>query len=217
MGGELWELWDTEMGYSHTSLLHEETQDQPDHDGAEPLWGVYQVRPDRSTHLHIFPHTTFEWRAAEYGVDPDDVDTLIDIVLHEPFIPSMHDPLVWENEAVARVVRETRNLPTCWTPGVSDETRLQAHLERIASVKRHRVQMVAAPQVERQAALKFVGSDRVAEKDPLSPIRAMRLDPVRVQGRRMAVAQRRAAAGFGRPSFTVKPPSTFVGMHPVRA
>lgn len=35
--------------------------------------------------LHIFPPETLEWRAAEYGIDPSDVDTLLDVVLAEPY------------------------------------------------------------------------------------------------------------------------------------
>ena len=35
---------------------------------------------------HCFPKDIFEWRAAEYGIDPTDMDTLIDIVLSEPFL-----------------------------------------------------------------------------------------------------------------------------------
>lgn len=35
---------------------------------------------------HCFPKDIFEWRAAEYGIDPSDMDTLIDIVLSEPFL-----------------------------------------------------------------------------------------------------------------------------------
>lgn len=35
---------------------------------------------------HCFPKDTFEWRAAEYGIDPRDMATLLDIVLAEPFL-----------------------------------------------------------------------------------------------------------------------------------
>lgn len=36
--------------------------------------------------IHAFPYDTLEWRAAEYGIDPSDVDTLMDIVLAEPYL-----------------------------------------------------------------------------------------------------------------------------------
>lgn len=38
---------------------------------------------------HIMPVDTFEWRAAEYGIDPADFDTLLDIVIHEPYLPPL--------------------------------------------------------------------------------------------------------------------------------
>lgn len=35
---------------------------------------------------HTLPLDTMEWRAAEYGIDPSDVETLLDIVLVEPYL-----------------------------------------------------------------------------------------------------------------------------------
>jgi hypothetical protein len=35
---------------------------------------------------YVFPKDTLEWRAAEYGLDPADTQTLLDIVLFEPHI-----------------------------------------------------------------------------------------------------------------------------------
>lgn len=42
--------------------------------------------PDGRRHRHTFPTDTMEWRAAEYGLDPSDVDTLLEIVLAEPHL-----------------------------------------------------------------------------------------------------------------------------------
>lgn len=36
---------------------------------------------------HVFPDDTLEWRAAEYGIDPADTETLLDMVLWEPHLP----------------------------------------------------------------------------------------------------------------------------------
>jgi len=36
--------------------------------------------------VHVFPKDIMEWRAAEYGIDPADRDTLLDIVLVEPYL-----------------------------------------------------------------------------------------------------------------------------------
>lgn len=42
-------------------------------------------------HAHAFPESTFEWRAAEYELDPADMQTLLDIVIHEPHLPEGWD------------------------------------------------------------------------------------------------------------------------------
>lgn len=44
------------------------------------------TRPDGLRHRLSFPADTLEWRAAEYGIDPTDLDTLLDMVLSEPFL-----------------------------------------------------------------------------------------------------------------------------------
>jgi hypothetical protein len=51
-------------------------------------WELHVLRPDQSKWLHIINKVTFDWRAAEYGVDPADVDTLLDICMHERHIPT---------------------------------------------------------------------------------------------------------------------------------
>lgn len=57
-------------------------------------WVVERVHTDDDgtvvTSQHFFPPDTLEWRAAEYGIDPSDVDTLMDIVLAEPYLTDQH-------------------------------------------------------------------------------------------------------------------------------
>lgn len=49
--------------------------------------------PDGGRCQYIFPTDTLEWRAAEYGLDPLDLDTLLEIVLAEPYLdPDPEDP-----------------------------------------------------------------------------------------------------------------------------
>lgn len=55
-----------------------------EHDGA--LMRADVTRPDGSRCQHTFPVDTLEWRAAEYGLDPSDVDTLLEVVLAEPHL-----------------------------------------------------------------------------------------------------------------------------------
>lgn len=213
---EIWTVWDAELAYSATSLTQSggERPEQRSHDGAEPLWGVYRVRPDGGTHLHVIPQSAFEWRSAEYGIDPEDLDTLLDVILHEPWIPDPHDALSLADPAAVAVLQETHGLPTCWTPGVPPADRLQAHLARIDAVKTHRVCMEPEQQQMRQDALLYVGSDRVAPVDPLEPIKTLtRLDPLRVRARTMAVAWYRDSLQMPMtPTFEQKPAGTFVGM-----
>ncbi|MER6171372.1 hypothetical protein [Streptosporangium sp. NPDC001681] len=214
-------IWDSELSYTATPLADQVTSrtqmSPPAADGAEPVWGVRMVLEGMEG-SHSFPHSTLEWRAAEYGIDPDDVDTLLDVILHEPYMASPDDPLSWQDPATAAYLEATHGLPTCWTPGVGASDRLAAHLVRVAEVKRHRVLCEPEPREQRQAALLYVGSKRRATPDPLDPIKTgVRLDPIRVQARRMAVDWIRTGFDGPRlPSRALKPPSTFVG-EPLRA
>lgn len=48
--------------------------------------GIWQITYtiDGHTHSHVFPHSTFHWRVAEYGLDPNNVDGLLEAILYEP-------------------------------------------------------------------------------------------------------------------------------------
>lgn len=54
--------------------------------GSRMCWAVASTGPDGVRRLHVFPPDTLAWRAAEYGIDPADSHTLLDIVLHERFM-----------------------------------------------------------------------------------------------------------------------------------
>ncbi|SEU46642.1 hypothetical protein [Nonomuraea wenchangensis] len=222
---ELVEVWDAELSYTHTPLMDTPGPVPAHADGAEPLWCVYQYAPATQMEIHhALPHTLFEWRAAMHGIDPDDTATLLDVALHEPYLPAADDMFASDDPSAASVLAETRGLPTWQTPGVPDADRLAACLAQIEAVKTHRVRLEAAPLTARLKALVYVGSDRALADDPLEPVTSlMRLDPVRVQARRQAVewvrAGREAAAAAGRglivPTFHgPKPAGTFVGMQP---
>lgn len=54
---------------------------------AEPVWMVSYHRSDTGqVHTHGFPHEILVNLCAEYEHDPKDVDTLIQLVLHQPHI-----------------------------------------------------------------------------------------------------------------------------------
>lgn len=206
-----WTVWDAELSYGPVYYAQRDTA-RANPMGAEPLWGVAVVKEDGSRFLKTFPHSTLEWRAAEYGIDPDDKDTLLDVILHESYIPREDDPLALMDPTSSQILSATRGTPTCWTPGVSDRDRLEAHLNRIAAVKKYRVRIEPASVADRQGALAFVGSRRIAPPDPLEPIKAARLDPIRVEARRLAVEWARSAGTVREPNFEFKPPDTFMGM-----
>jgi len=215
---EIVQVWDAELSYTHTSLQPTGSPVPMHAYGAEPIWCVYQFAPAEGVEIHhALPHTLLEWRSAMYGIDPDDVATLMDVALHEPYIPDPGDTLARTDPAAVAVLEATHGLPTCWTPGVPEADRRAACLARIRAVKEHRVRLEPAPQGLRAEALAFVGSDRAAPPDPLEPIMSLiRLDPVRVEGRRMAAEWLRAhhVDQPPQPTFHLKPPATFVGMQP---
>lgn len=210
MAALVWRVWDCELAYSHTSLTGDSQVggQVSDPSGAEPRWGIYEVDPWGSTGTGEVPHSRLEWTAAAHGVDPEDIDTLIDIILHTRFLPDPDDALAWGHPTTAAILEEIADLPDAYTPGVSDATRREAHLTRIAAVKTHLARVEAAPQTDRQAALVYIGSKRIAPADPLAPMRSIRLDGHRVQARKLAVEWRR---GTGRPTAKRKPPQTFMG------
>lgn len=59
-------------------------------EGGQQFWSVDGTRTADDGTLqpfrHLFPLDTMEWRAAEYGIDPADTATLLDIVLTEPYL-----------------------------------------------------------------------------------------------------------------------------------
>lgn len=70
-----------------------------------PCWRVGVRGPDGSQREYIFPLATLEWRAAEYGIDPADIDTLLHVILHEPHLTAPEEegggsrdkgPTLWE-------------------------------------------------------------------------------------------------------------------------
>lgn len=87
-----------------------------------PCWLVTLLKPDGSTHATVMPTAALEWRAAEYGIDPTDVDTLLDVILHEPHLPMADDPV--------RGPRYADDGPDLWTAENTSVAR-EAHLARI--------------------------------------------------------------------------------------
>lgn len=100
----------------------ESVEDQR-HSGVD-CWQVITRAADGHGLTHLFPKATLEWRAAEFGIDPDDVDALLDAVLHEAFIDDVED-------GPATDILAARN---------TSEAQ-QSHAVRIAAVKASREQI----------------------------------------------------------------------------
>ncbi|MET9517409.1 hypothetical protein [Streptomyces sp. NPDC002994] len=154
-----------------------------------PCWMVTMRRPDNGLHQFLFPQATLAHRAAEYGIDAADTDTLLDIVLHEQFAPHPEDPVTAADDPVAKAglrspavasrgtVRVGDLVPTTlYTASTTAEARV-AHLMRIEHAKTHVVR-VAAPS-DAQAA------------DPLDVIRRTPVDAAAVTKLRARVDENR--------------------------
>lgn len=95
--------------------------------GDLPIWRIIYDKGDGTVHLQVMPQSILLSRAAEYDIDPTDTDTLIDMVLHEPFMAP----------------EEGSGLPALFSaPSVSSAR--EAHLARIAHAKENRVSAVSA-------------------------------------------------------------------------
>jgi len=124
------------------------------------LWRVTSLRPDNVLHCHVFPKTTMQSRAAEYGIDPTDTNTLLDIVLHEPYMVSPLDHFYDEDEdpvvkaglmgTAKTVIHNLRTGKTirpgepmaAWCYNCCEETARQAHLMRLDHCKKNRVHVL---------------------------------------------------------------------------
>lgn len=123
--------------------------------GPTECWQVRQQRSD-GHHITIFPTSALEWRAAEYDIDPgspDGLEQIIDILLHEPFVP---DPIEHRRADPAAAKGLTapstqaihglsigETAPVTLHNAPDRATARAAHLERIAHTKRTRVVVTA--------------------------------------------------------------------------
>ncbi|WP_030168913.1 hypothetical protein [Streptomyces sp. NRRL S-813] len=111
-------------------------------------WAILMARPDGSKHAYVFPKYTLEQRAAEYGLDPGDVEGLLDIVLHEQFVHAPGGP--GTQDAAARqgmlspalmnsgTARKGDMVPTDLFNAPTIEQARDAHLARVEHAKQTR-------------------------------------------------------------------------------
>jgi hypothetical protein len=55
-------------------------------------WRIICRKPDDTFHYHFMPKVILENLAAEYRIDPRDIDTLLDVALHQSFVPNPLGP-----------------------------------------------------------------------------------------------------------------------------
>lgn len=104
---------------------------------------------------HLFPKATLEWRAAEYGIDPADVDTLLDVVLHEQLFDDDTAAAAESDLAAAHSTTEART----------------GHLARIATFKeQYRIVMDAGGPLDVIRARPAISAQGVRDKQELVDI-----------------------------------------------
>ncbi|MFC6884678.1 MULTISPECIES: hypothetical protein [Actinomadura] len=134
--------------------------------GTTPCWMVTLVRPDGGRSGHVFPKSTLEWRAAEYGIDPDDIEALLDIVLHEPYLPDP-GPTPEGARGAGAAPAAVPNVQAAAGDLAAVRRARAVHLERIAGLKRTGVRVVQDEDADPLKAIRDhhgVDPERVAEK-----------------------------------------------------
>lgn len=153
-------------------------------------WYVTYQRPDGGLFAHVFPKFTLAQRVAEYDLDPGDVDAILDVVLHEPFIPDptkepnhADDPAAKKGMTTAAKrargkVKKGDQVPVWLFNAETIADARAAHLERVRHCKANTVR-VTQPKAKAGAR---------AAADPLDVIRgAYRHDEDDVRQRREVV------------------------------
>ncbi|GHE47207.1 hypothetical protein GCM10017673_56300 [Streptosporangium violaceochromogenes] len=214
------QIYDSQASFTYRAtpadLPH--PQLRPARDDVHPIWGVAlhfpawradPATPSNGDHWEIIPHALLEEYASRFGFDPDELDTIVDVVLHQHAkIPDASDALAWQQPAAAAVLKAVGDLPDHLDPRMPYGERREVVLARAAAAKEHLVVMSPAPLQDRQGALDWRAAvitqaaaeaeesgvalapqyeldvHAVAPEHPLEPILAARLDPARVAARR---------------------------------
>ncbi|MEU6365776.1 hypothetical protein ABZ876_08470 [Streptomyces sp. NPDC046931] len=107
------------------------------------LWYVAYEDAAGERHTHVFPKSTLEWRAAEYGLtDPAEI---LDVILHEAHTPDPRPRRVMRSltSPTAHVKAEVEPV-TLYTATSTTQART-AHLDRIRATKTGRARIVNPP------------------------------------------------------------------------
>lgn len=96
--------------------------------GTEPAWVVDIAREDGVAWCYAFPHSAFEHRAAEYGINPYDADTLTDVILQE-FVMMDYGLGVDHNDPTFVYNTDEGSARTAHLKRVSDSKSIVAHVD----------------------------------------------------------------------------------------
>jgi len=152
-----------------------------------PVYCIDYTKPDGTHHRHITPPEALAWRAAEYDIDPADVDTLIDIIVHEVFIPDPTKP--WNRKtdaAVKKGMLRKGGAPVTLANSTSAVEAREAHMARIEEVKKTR-------NITKASATKLQAMKKPADADVFAVIRKRGVDPTVVQSMRVEVQKMKSA------------------------
>ena len=115
--------------------------------GDTDCWRVIVKDGTGAGYNHVFPVSTLAWRAAEYGIDTTDTETLLDVILHEPHLPDLDDPDEAAKDPAARAgmtvpspishgrVRKGDLVPVRLHNALTIDDARAAHLMRINAIK----------------------------------------------------------------------------------
>lgn len=87
------------------------------------VWEIHSQGEDGLKGMHLMPKSALDFRAAEYGIDPTDVDTLVGMLLAEVHMPTP------EQEQLDPALK-AKAKPHIWGANTTDEARAN-HLDRV--------------------------------------------------------------------------------------
>ncbi|MCC5580573.1 hypothetical protein IMZ11_33645 [Microtetraspora sp. AC03309] len=156
---ELGQIWDCEASYSGAL-----GNVQADLDDVHPAWGLHfhwpdLPHPEGGTGVNngmTIPHARLESMCATYGFDVDDLEGIVDTILHLPPF-QLDDPLALESPdpGVHKVVAALADMPDPRTPRMPYDERREIMLAHADAVRAHLMRYEHAPRADRQAALDF--------------------------------------------------------------
>lgn len=87
------------------------------------VWEIHSQGEDGLKGMHLVPKSALDFRAAEYGIDPTDVDTLVGMLLAEVHMPTT------EQEQLDPVLK-AKAKSHLWSASTTAEARAN-HLQRV--------------------------------------------------------------------------------------